>query len=241
MKHLVTLGKHSILVETYKTDLELSILEELMCSSSGKQEDNDSDYKTLVEDFLTQLTDYNIALLTKMEKILLVWKIRALTIGDDVSVVFKCPHCGRTSQTVFSVSDLCYFGPKTYLNNFEENLISERKLEEISDSIKIEDLEDLDYCDYLELKRNPRDFFNVYKDRTPLICSSCKKQVFGNYLTYKQCLTYLSEDSFLSLSQWLNVLVYYGHLTRSDVLKMSPVQRMLEIKFFKDIKKKENE
>lgn len=241
MKHLVTLGKHSILAETYKTELELSVLEELMCAPSEKQDSNDNDYKTLVEDFLSRLTDYNIASLTKMEKILLVWKIRALTIGDDVTVVFKCPYCGKTSQSTFSVSDLCYFGTKTYLNNFEENLIPEGKLEEIVDSIKIEDLEDLDYDDYLELKRNPRDFFNVYREKTPLTCSGCRKQVFGNYLTYKQCLTYLSEDSFLSLSQWLNVLVYYGHLTRSDVLKMSPVQRMLEIKFFKDIKKKENE
>jgi len=241
MKHLVTLGKHSILVETYRTELELEILEELMCSTSESQDEDDNDYRTLVEDFLGKLTDYPIQNLTKIEKILLVWKIRALTIGDDVNVIFKCPHCGRTSQSLFSVNDLCYFGSKTYLNNFKDNLVSERKLPEIAEQIQIEDLGDLDYDDFLDLKRNPEEFFNVYRDKTSLKCSECKKEVFGNYLTYKQCLTYLSEDSFLSLAQWLNVLVYYGHLTRSDVLKMTPVQRMLEIKFFKDIKKKEND
>ena len=241
MKHLVTLGNHSILVETYKTELELNILEELMCASSEKQDDDDNDYKTLVDDFLAHLTDYDTGSLTKMEKILLVWKIRALTIGDDVTVVFKCPHCGKTTQATFSVSDLCYFGTKTHLNTFKENLVSDAKLEEIVEGVDIADLEDLDYDDYIEFKRNPQEFFNVYHERTVLRCSDCKKEVYGNYLSYKQCLSYLSEDSFLSLSQWLNVLVYYGHLTRADILKMSPVQRMLEIKFFKDIKKKENE
>lgn len=237
MKHKVQLGSHVIYINTYTTELELNVLEEIWCESSDTQDKSDEHFETLVIDFLQHLTDFNVLTLSKIERVLLVWKIRALTIGDEISIVFKCPECKRVSQNIISVDSLCLYGDLVSRNTFTSNLISRKQLNEL----RIEDLdiEDLDIEDFNELQKNPERFFNVYETKTELECSSCGYKVYDNLLTYKNCLKFISEESFMSLTEWLNVLVYYGHLTREDVLKMSPIQRMLEIKYFKKIKEKE--
>lgn len=238
MKHKVQLGSHVIYINTYTTELELSILEEIWCESSDGQDKADDHFETLVVDFLEHLTDFNVLELSKIERILLVWKIRALTIGDEISIVFKCPECKRVSQSIISVDSLCLYGDLVSKNFFKDNLISKDQL--INLRIEDLDIEDLDLEDFNVLQRNPERFFNVYETKTELKCSNCEYKVYDNLLTYENCLKFISEESFMSLTEWLNVLVYYGHLTRADILRMSPIQRMLEIKYFKKNKEKEN-
>lgn len=239
MKHLVILGDHRILISTYNTELELSVLEEMWCENADDVHHEDDYFESFADEFLQTLTDYNIKKLTKIEKVLLIWKIRSLTIGDDINIVFKCPKCSRVIQKTISVDDICAYGEYAHLNIFEKNLISKQQLEDFD--INDYDFEDMDYDEYLNISENTEQYFNVYNERIELKCSKCGNTVYDNLLTYKGCLRFISEDSFLSLTEWLNVLVYYGHLTRSDILKMSPIQRMLQIKYFKSIKEQENQ
>lgn len=242
MKHLVNLGRFKVLVDTFNTGLELEVLEELFCSS-GDSEEDENVFEVLVDDFLSRLTKFDISKLSKIEKIILVWKIRELTIGDDINIVYKCPSCGCPCQQTISVEDLCHTGEEVDKNTFYKKLISEEELERLSenDFLGIEDIEDLDFDLYNELISEPKKFFIVYNNKTILNCSKCKFKSFDNLLTFKGCLKFISEDKFDKLVEWINVLVYYGNFTRQDILNMSPIQRMLEINLFKKIKAKEQD
>lgn len=236
MKHTVQIGKHSVQFKTYKTDLELEVLEELCFSSN---QDNDDNYEYLVNDFLSRLCEYNIEKLSKIEKILLVWNIRALTLGDEFTVLYECPFCKRMTSSVVSIDNLCKFGYLTKYNPFDST-ISELDFKKLNIDFNSNLLEDLDFDIFAKFCSNSEDFFNIYCEKTELECAYCKKIAYDNYLTYKNCMKFLSEDNFQSLTRWINDLVYYGHFNRSDILDMTPIQRHLHIEYFKQIKKKEN-
>ena len=234
MKHVLSLGNHIVRFKTYDTGTELDVLEELCCSEDT-QDSDDSYYSAAVDDFLERLCDSDITGFSKTEKILLVWYIRSCTIGDDINVVFRCPKCGRMQQSCVAVSDLCSFGPR-----MSENPLYNIAKEKVETDFKRPEMQDLDYDTYLDFRACPEDFYAIFHEAVYFECSECGAKIHDNYLTYRNCLKFLSEDSFQSLTEWVNTLVYYGHYTRSDVLKMSPVQRMLTIEYFKKIKKKEN-
>lgn len=239
MKHLVNLGRFKVLVDTFNTGLELEVLEELFCSSETEDENI---FEVLVDDFLSRLTKFDISKLSKIEKIILVWKIRELTLGDDINIVYKCPSCGCPCQQTISVEDLCCTGEEVDRNTFYKKLISKEELERLSENDFSDiDIEDLDFDLYSELISDPKKFFIVYNNKVVLNCSKCKTKSFDNLLTFKGCLKFISEDKFDKLVEWINVLVYYGNFTRQDILNMSPIQRMLEINLFKKIKAKEQD
>ena len=234
MEHLrrpVKLGLKVIEVQPYDTETELNVLEYLAVDDMDESDRDDDYYETLVLDFLERLTSYDVRSLSKIERILLVWKIREITIGDEVDVVYKCPGCGRVQQDSISAKDLCQYAES-------DKFISSEDFQSLS--LNPADYADMDYDEFLNYQNNLSDYYNIYNNKIPLECKNCKHTGINNLLTYKNCMKFLSEDSFISLTEWLNVLVYYGHHIRSDVLKMTPMQRMLEIKYFKKIKDSEN-
>ena len=49
--------------------------------------------------------------------------------------------------------------------------------------------------------------------------------------------SFLSDETFDTLSKLLHILVYNGRLTRHDALEMTPLQRVLEYGILDEIKK----
>ena len=50
-------------------------------------------------------------------------------------------------------------------------------------------------------------------------------------------LEFISEENFGSLSKYIHLLVYYGHLTRSDILEMTPLERIFELNLLQETQK----
>ena len=94
------------------------------------------------------------------------------------------------------------------------------------------------YGSVMEYFKNIVDYHIIYNNNFLFNCQYCEKENFTNLLTFKNALSFLSEDNFYTLTEWIHTLMYYDNCSRSDILEMSPVQRMLEINYFKETKKK---
>lgn len=224
------LGTKTLLVKPYNTELELKILETLKFN-----EFEENEFEPMVDELLEKCVK-KLPNLSKIEKILTVWYIRSITLGDEISILFKCPKCGKTQNIILNLENILSL-QKNKSDFIEPKIYSDEEF----NKIKKEDLlsEDLDIESFEEI--NIFDYFSIYNEKTLINCLNCDYSFYTELFTFKQCLSFLSEDSLESLTSWLHILVYSDNLTRSDVLNMTPLERMIEINYFNEQCKKENE
>lgn len=223
------LGNKTLLVKPYTTELELDVLETLKFNDFEEE-----DLEPLVDYFLEK-TVKKVPNLSKLEKILTIWFIRMITIGDEISIVFKCKNCGKTQNKVINLSDFINI-PTLYSEDVKPKILSENEFALLNKDDELD--EDMDIETYQNI--NLFDYYFIYKEKIMFNCGYCNFESFTNLITYKSCLSFLSEESFESLTSWLHILVYSDNLTRSDILNMTPIERMIEISYFKE-QTKENE
>lgn len=228
MYRCLNLGSRKILIRPYTTKIELDVLEVFGLSEYDLTED---DYESMVNDILRYCVKNLSELdeLSKNEKILIVWYARAITLGNDIGVDFVCPGCGKRQRACISLADMIHF-PTRCAGHIKPRIVSDtefgniKKEDVLPPDMDIEEFESIDLFDY----------HLVYAESMILRCPDCGLESPGDFLTYKQCLSFLSEDSFQSLTKWIHVLVYSDNLSRSDILEMTPIERMLEIEYFNE-------
>lgn len=223
----VKFGNSYILIRPYTTAEELKLLEFLTFT----EYDDDSLYEPVVDEIIEKCVKLNFSINKKIEKILLLLCIRKITLGDEFNLEFKCPHCKNKQSKTLQLSDIVS-------NASDENEhIKHEFIESSKFNINIDELEgidDVDIDEYEYITEHICDYFTVYNDIVEFKCNFCGKESKTDIMTYKFILSTLSDDSFSSLTSWIHALVYIGKHTRSDVLQMTPVQRMMELKYFKE-------
>lgn len=213
-----------IKISGYTTEDELRVLEIVEF-----QDLSEDDLRCLADDFIGKYTDYfeKYESITDAERTLLILKLRELAFGDDIPIKTKCPECKRAFETVLHTGDF-YASPKKHIAGISFGVLSPgEKL-----YFKEENFENCDLDEYLEFIQNPEDYASRLKRTTPIKCPFCGHEININISRFKEVLLYLSEDSFLTLSEKIHTLVYFGRHTRSDILAMTPLERILEIQNF---------
>jgi len=228
MRRSIRLDKEYI-VHSYLTEDELAIKEFLAFN-----EVDDDDLEPFVDELLQKFVEEYDPEMDKIKKIVLLWCIRILTLGDEIEVNFKCKKCGNVQDTTISLANLLRF-PEIDSDEVPTKFVDSSEPIEISDEF----YDEMDIDDFEFYAKNLYSYYIVYNTKIHFNCYYCNEDHFTNLMSFKKVLQFMSEDSYETLTEWLHVLVYFGHLTRNDVLKMTPVQRMLEIKYFQETKKKE--
>lgn len=228
MYRSVRVGSKYWLMEPYKTSTELDILEFLTFNSY----DEDNQYEAIVDDILqSHVSQYNRNI-PKIDKIILLWNLRVITIGDEISLTYSCSKCGTKQTETVSIHNLILNSSESsdYLpaefTKFKSILEYENIPENIPDNIPL--------TDYENIYNNILNYVNLYNNNYKVNCRYCNVGNFLNVFTYKTTLSFMSDDNFNSLTSWIHTLVFTGKNTREDVLKMSPIQRLMEIKYFKE-------
>lgn len=219
-----------LFVRQYNTKLELEILETLKFNELTEDE-----LECIADEFLDYCLKKHCKL-SKIEKILTIWYIRSITLGDEISVIYKCPNCGKTQNTVINLNDYLSF-PTKKSEYIKSKILSDTEFLKLKKENILPDDLDIDVFESL----NVFDYFSIYNEKINLKCDKCNSETFSELFTFKQCLSFLSEDSLESLTSWIHILVYSDHHTRSDILNMTPLERMIEINYFKEQCEKENE
>ncbi len=217
-------------ISGYSTGLELEILEFLSFSTF----ESDSEYEPMVDHVLSLCVDDYDPRVPKINKILMLWAVRIITLGNEATITFKCPFCKRHQDLTIDLQ-----GVVTFPTMFSEK-IKRRIVESSSGEDLTKDLSDeMEIEEYEEFLSEISHYYILYNHKFVFECQYCQKENFADFISFKGALSFLSEDSYTTLCEWIHTLVYYGKFSREDILRMTPVQRMLEIKFFNETMKKE--
>ena len=212
-----------------ETKEELEILQFLFVNPNPTESEIDN----VIDDVL-RMEDLNPSEFSKTEKLCLLLKIREYTFGNEITIKFKCSKCKKPAESTIFINNILELAKK------HDDRI--HGLFEKSENVTLEDIldekiiEDMDYDEYEELSKNIRDYLDFYDFRIVFKCLYCKEENFS-ILNPLKILEFISEENFGSLSKYIHLLVYYGHLTRSDILEMTPLERIFELNLLQETQK----
>lgn len=229
MKNIFILNGKTIKIRSLKTKEELEILQFLFVNPNPTESEIDN----VIDDVL-RIEDLNPSEFSKTEKLCLLLKIREYTFGNEITIKFKCSKCKKPAESTIFINNILELAKK------HDDRI--HGLFEKSENVTLEDIldekiiEDMDYDEYEELSKNIRDYLDFYDFRIVFKCLYCKEENFS-ILNPLKILEFISEENFGSLSKYIHLLVYYGHLTRSDILEMTPLERIFELNLLQETQK----
>lgn len=233
MKSYLHINGKTYKIESYKTKDELEYLEYLFIHSELTEEDKN----LFLNEFLTKNGIDNVDDLSEVEKIALLLKIREITIGDEIKIRYKCSHCCRPTEGTININNIIKLAEifSEELNGFYS--------EDLKDIIKLEDITTNDYIgnldldEYNEITKNITKYIDTYNFTQTCKCEYCGKENYFDMSNKTLLFSFLSDETFDTLSKLLHILVYNGRLSRHDALEMTPLQRVLEYSILDEIKK----
>ena len=207
-------GKHFSLAP-YNTNQEKQLL---LIELMGVEDKLNTALRILGQD------DETINSLSEQEKIAMVYKYRTISIGDEVSLRYKCVHCETPNEKGIDINDLV-----TSSNITNENIIDVFKPvteENIHEFINA-DIDEMDLDEYETIADEIRNSVTRFNFIRPDDCIKCKKT---NYINIENdALKYISEDTIMSLYQIYNDLTFFGKYTKQDIDTLIPFERSILI------------
>lgn len=239
MKKRITINKNDYYISAYNTFQELKLIEFIELNDDLTDEDyrlcaveflNDLDVCPLKKSTLSQISD--------IELVLLLLKVREFTIGADVKLRLNCTETSCNKQIPAEIDISKIYKNAERDNTFEEcNFVSAECMNNIDESIIPEDT---DWDVYEDIKDNLDKYYSIYNLNFTITCPYCKNVMTFRLNTVKKALTFMSEESLRSIMSVIHDLAYFGNITRSDVMQMTPLERLIEISLLKKTKEKQN-
>lgn len=217
---------HKVEFQPYTSRQEKDIL--LACST-GVHDEID---QALV---ICGIQDKIIRFLTLDEKIVLLYKLREVSVGDEMPAKFVCPHCHQPVETYIKIGDV-FVEPKKKSPWVRDPGIADAAPE----ACFKEGYGDLDYDRYLFLKNNIKDYISTFNFNPEVRCSACGNSTNLNISNPKFVLANMSEESITSLYKSYTSLVFNGRFSLQDIDSMYPFERMIYIAQIKQLIEERN-
>ncbi len=175
-----------------------------------------------VLDILENNITGDIENLSQHEKLAILFKLRSLSIGEEIGVKFQC-KCGAPNESVINISEIITSGEGTMeINDVLEPLTNENfhKFVDV-------DVDELDFDEYDKL------FLEVQKNVTTFSftkgaeCIACRETQWFDISDDAYVINSLSDDSVMSIYQTISDLVFFGKYTKLDIDSMIPFERTL--------------
>lgn len=211
----------SIKYNPYTSKQEKDIL--LVCST-GVPEEIDLALK------ICGIGENDIKFLTQDEKIVALYKLREVSVGDEMPAKFVCPHCQQPTETTINITDI-YKEPKKQSKWIKDPGLAHP----VPEQCFAEGYGDLDYDKYLVLKNNLTDYIGAFNFDPEVRCQCCGKITNLNISDIKFVLANMSEESLTSMYKTYASLVFNGRFSLQDIDSMYPFERMIYIAQIKQL------
>jgi len=220
MKFKFKSGNKSFNIKPYNTEKEKEIL--LLKDLYDENSENLMDI--ILEIF--ELPNNIIESLTLKEKIALLWKYRSVSIGEEISIKYKCTSCKKPNEAQIDITNLITS------NKVDDDRIiyCEKELTEdnIQDFVNV-DIDELDIDDYEELYEKIKKASINFNFKKTIKCAHCNNDNYINIGNSEFVIDFLSDDSITSLYQTYNNLIYFGKYSKIDIDSMLPFERVIFI------------
>ena len=207
-------GKKFIL-KPFNTDQEKQILLlELLGCDSPKEEALS----------ICGIEDSVIESLSEKEKIAMLFKFRSISIGDEIPLGYKCKHCDTPNEVSLNIDGLVQDSNITndkIVDQYKE--VDEDNLNEFL-SIDVDELDLDEFETILNEVESSITKFNFVRESA---CIKCREI---NYIDIEDdVISYMSEDTLMSLYQTYNDLTFFGKYTKQDIDSFLPFERSILI------------
>lgn len=191
-----------------------------------------------VDKYLELIGFYDYHDLSLDEKRIILWKIREISLGNEVNIKYKCDNtnCLQTVETTLSASDFLVNGSRNDSNikklDIEVNDSTLHKFVEYSQ----DELDDLDLKKYevlLNTVKENQQSFNFIKEAT---CLSCGEKKPFDMSSIEYILDSLSDENLGSIYRVYSHLTYFGKYSKDDIDGMYPFERTIFIGLLHSIK-----
>jgi hypothetical protein len=198
---------------------------------NGKQEkeillslslDEESSVDSILH-ILKDNVDVDISTLSKLEKIVLLYKLRSISIGEDIPIKFTC-KCKMINEQVINVDSLVE--SSNIKNDIIIDQFTELNDDNFQDFISV-DVSEMDLEQYDSLYEETSKSITKFKMLQTKKCYKCNEEIVFDISNEKFIIDNLSEDSLMSLYQNTADLVFFGHYTKKDVDEMIPFERSI--------------
>jgi hypothetical protein len=188
--------------------------------------------------------DIDLTELSEIEKKLILYKLRVISVGDDINVKYKC-KCGKANESVLNIPfpkdkkiESTY--KKFNLNINLKNMVG--KFEDVVNHVDIseEELDEMDLNIYEDLEQHIKNNFVNIDLTANAKCFSCGHLTSFNISDEKSIIESLSEDSLMSLYMCISDMIYYSHYNKSDIDTMLPFERTIFYELLLKTKKENN-
>lgn len=174
---------------------------------------------------LLGLSDEEVKDLTIDEQIALMFYFRSISVGEQINIKYTCMKCNHPNEIAIDVSENVN-DPKSDIEVKQLfKPVTEDNLHEFVDI----DLDELDIDEFEDLLQKVKDAtvtFDFIKKTRCLKCGETNRIDFSNP---EKTLTYMSEDTLISLYQIYNDLSFFGKYTKADIDSMLPFERAIFI------------
>lgn len=176
-----------------------------------------------------------------MLKVAWIYKVREVSFGSDLLLTYKCPSCGRVTESVILLEDLLSWPEIPKLRELG-------KFYELKDPdvpyTKIENAGLISSSKYLKVQdpktlEEARDYAISLRSRLPVVkrvihskCQFCPNHKAIGITNKQFVLDSLSEHSMISMVQAYNAMAING-FTKLDVDSMLPFERELHLGLFR--------
>lgn len=221
------INSHEVFLEPYNSKKE----KDLLILKTYEIFDLD-EYLTLLGFY--EINDIKKTDLTNNEKRIIIWKIRAISVGNEVDIRFTCNKCKYPNET---------FTKTEFFNAAELNDPDIKKLayEVNDDSLHLfcdltqDEIDDLDVLEYDEL------FERIYKNQNSFNFNSkvkCFNCGFEHYteITDDFMLDVLSDETLETIYNTYSHLVNVGNYSKLDIDSMYPFERTIFVSLLHKLK-----
>jgi len=163
--------------------------------------------------------------LTKEEKIAMLYKYRAISVGEEIHLNFTCAHCKTHSENVINVENVVIGTSKSTAENIKDMfcVVTDDNITDFIDC----DVDDMDLDEYEEFTDKLKESVTRFDFEKPIICQQCTKTNTISIDDPEFIIGNMSDETLNTLYQTYNDLVFYGKYSKLDVDSFYPFERTI--------------
>lgn len=221
MKYRFNIGNKEFIIEPYRTFQE----KEILLNTSFENFNLDD-----ALEILNFKTEYK---LNNIEKKVILYKFREISLGDEIQVKFVCDKCKKAQEGVLFATDFIIEAKRDDSDIKKLNKkVNDENINEFID-FNADDLEIDKYDELLQRIKDNQIHFNFNKIAK---CLYCQEEKIFDISPSKYLIEILSDDSLMSLYQTYSYLIFNGYYSKKDIDSMYPFERTIFVGLTNKIK-----
>ena len=170
------------------------------------------------------ICDDTLSSLSDLEKTAMLYKLREISVGEDINLKFKCKHCNSGNENTLNIADI------VTSSNIKNDNITDMFINLTEDTLPKfvnVDVDELNIDEYEDLLKEVKESITKFKFVQHAVCQKCGLENPIRIDEPNFVIDNMSEDSLPSMYQTYNDMTFFGKYTKQDIDSLYPFERVI--------------